>query len=252
MRRCCLQEGRFSEQTPLYQETRTLRPAVSPSLSCGLDLKKCFTVLCYKSTIDLTTAALGWFINVHTHYLQTAIRMNLSYISGAEPPLTLFVLEKVIIVAFVPEVTRGDVGSANEDLPSWVWCILCCVTTWEFRRRILMQKPRNPRRPGPSMRRRAFGLTLSPVPEADLAANQRSSDATGADVCDCVKTKASSLPFFLKRTEKSSQFVTARTFSQECLTRPHMDAQITVTNSIWKPFLWWEPCISVWIILGTE
>lgn len=37
MRRCCRQESSSSERTPLYQETRTPRPAVSPGLSCGLN-----------------------------------------------------------------------------------------------------------------------------------------------------------------------------------------------------------------------
>lgn len=109
--------------------------------SRNLTIKKYsfYTMLCYKSSIDLWTN--NSFMNVHTHYLQTAIRVKLSDISGAEPPLTLVILEKVVIVPVVFKVTHGHIGSAYKNLSSRVWRIFCGVPTWEFRRRIFMQKP---------------------------------------------------------------------------------------------------------------
>lgn len=57
--------------------------------------------------------------------------MDLSHISSAEPPLTRFILQVVLIATFIAVVTQGYIGSTNQDLPSWVGLVISSVATWE-------------------------------------------------------------------------------------------------------------------------
>ena len=76
----------------------------------------------------MTAMALSVTIR-RTHNLQTAICMNLSHISGAEPPLTVLIHKKVLVVAVLPVVTHGYIGAADQDLASWVWLVFLGVAT---------------------------------------------------------------------------------------------------------------------------
>jgi len=75
----------------------------------------------------------------HTHDLKTAVGVNLSDVSGAEPSLALVVGEEVLVFALLvfallvfallPVVTHGDVGPANQDLASGVGLVSAGVAT---------------------------------------------------------------------------------------------------------------------------
>lgn len=90
---------------------------------------------------------------LHTHYLQTSVRVDLSYVSCTEPPLTLLVHKVVLAVTLVPIVTHSDVRPSNQNLPSGVRFVPIGVAS------------------------------LQPVPESDLTADDRSSNSTRAVVC---------------------------------------------------------------------
>lgn len=66
----------------------------------------------------------GW---THTHDLQTAVRMNLSNVSGAEPPLTRFVHKVFVAHVLLLVVAHGDIGAADQNFSSWVWLVFPCV-----------------------------------------------------------------------------------------------------------------------------
>lgn len=69
--------------------------------------------------------------SIHTHYLQTAIWVNLSHISSAEPSLSYVIHHVVITILFIVVVTHGYIGPTYQDLPSWVWLIVGRIATWE-------------------------------------------------------------------------------------------------------------------------
>lgn len=78
--------------------------------------------------------------NIHTHYLETAVCVNLAHVSCAEPPLTLFIYKKVLVVALLPVVTHGNVGAADQDFPSWVWLVSAGVAAYDWKMIMYKQK----------------------------------------------------------------------------------------------------------------
>lgn len=68
---------------------------------------------------------------IPTHYLQAAVRVDLPHVAGAEPPLTVLIHEEVLAVAFGPVVAHGDVGPADQHLPSRVRLVFTRVATCE-------------------------------------------------------------------------------------------------------------------------
>lgn len=90
------------------------------------------------SSSNRTDCAVKWIkcsLNglIHTNDLQTAIRVDLSHVSSAEPSLTGFIYEVVLIAVFIVVVTHGYIGPTNQDLPSWVWLVIGRIATWENR-----------------------------------------------------------------------------------------------------------------------
>lgn len=67
---------------------------------------------------------------IHTHYLQAAVRMDLSNVSSAEPPLTCFVHKIVLVHVLLLVITQGDVGTANQNFSPGVWLVFAGVATF--------------------------------------------------------------------------------------------------------------------------
>ena len=66
-----------------------------------------------------------------THYLQTAIRVDLPHIPGTKPPLALLIYPEVIVQVLALIVTHGNVGPTNHDLSTGVGLVLAGVSTLE-------------------------------------------------------------------------------------------------------------------------
>lgn len=65
-----------------------------------------------------------------TDYLEAAVLVDLSDVSGAEPPLAVAVYEEILLVLGVPlVVSHRDIGSTDQDLPSGMWLVSAAVAT---------------------------------------------------------------------------------------------------------------------------
>lgn len=62
-----------------------------------------------------------------THYLQTAIRVDLPHIPGTKPPLALLIYPEVIVQVLTLIVTHGNIGPTNHDLSTGVGLVLAGV-----------------------------------------------------------------------------------------------------------------------------
>lgn len=66
----------------------------------------------------------------HTNNLKTAVRVHLSYITSAEPPLSVLIhIEVVIITALTPVVAHGYIRTSDEDLTTWMRLVMLCIAT---------------------------------------------------------------------------------------------------------------------------
>lgn len=66
-----------------------------------------------------------------TDDLEASVRVELSNVSSAEPSLASLIHKKVVTVfAFALEVTHRYVGTADQNLPPWVWLVCAVVTTY--------------------------------------------------------------------------------------------------------------------------
>lgn len=91
---------------------------------------------CHEWVVRLQNAIKQQFpvrTSIHTHYLQTAIWVNLSHISSAEPSLSYVIHNVVMTILFIVVVTHGYIGPTDQDLPSRVWLIVGSIATWENR-----------------------------------------------------------------------------------------------------------------------
>lgn len=65
-----------------------------------------------------------------TDDLEASVGMELSDVSGAEPPLAVLIHEEVVaVLELVFVVTHGYVGTANQDFPPWVGLVCAVVAT---------------------------------------------------------------------------------------------------------------------------
>lgn len=68
---------------------------------------------------------------IHTNDLQTAVRVDLSHVSSAEPSLPRFINNVVPIGAFIVVVAHGYIGPTNQDFSPWVWFVMSSIATWK-------------------------------------------------------------------------------------------------------------------------
>lgn len=65
-----------------------------------------------------------------TYYLQAAVLVNLPDVPRAEPPLSVLILQEILLLlGLAPVIPHGDVGPANQDLSSGMWLVSAAVPT---------------------------------------------------------------------------------------------------------------------------
>lgn len=117
-----------SEQPPLFLERRTRLPATSPGPSYGL-LKE---NTCHNPNAcnTRTTHSLTLVRGSLTDDLEASVMVELSNVSGTEPPLAVRIHKKVVtVLGIIFVVAHRYIGAANQNFPPWVGLVRTVVTT---------------------------------------------------------------------------------------------------------------------------